>query len=427
MGFEHLPIVIDGNAGRGSRMAPINVLWLIDHVCYDGSLHGGGRLFMNLAPMFDSNEVRIFPYFLRASDEVVELFKTAPMKVVNLNKGKYDPSTLTTITGLCKKHDIDVMHLFCYAASTFGRIAGKVTGIPTVVHDFDTQIYFPYPTYLKVADRMLASSTGHALAASPMCRDYMRDVRRLPADRLSVMPHAIPESRFEAARTTSREQARAELGWGPDEKVFVCPTKLGPERGNEYLLQAFAKVVAARQDARLALIYKPTYYHRTPKEYENIPWIRDTAYMVNELKKIVADLGIGDHVDLIEQLDHPTPALAGADAMVLPFLNARFSSVYLLEGFAHGLPAIATDLGEQKDLLAHSSAGVLVEPGNVDVLAAAMLDLAANPAERERMSAAARQVADRHSVRANAAGLAGMYRQLAQPQGVGAAAVRGSH
>ena len=54
-------------------MAPINVLWLIDHVCYDGSLHGGGRLFMNLAPMFDPEEVRIFPYFLRASDEVVEI------------------------------------------------------------------------------------------------------------------------------------------------------------------------------------------------------------------------------------------------------------------------------------------------------------------------------------------------------------------
>jgi glycosyltransferase involved in cell wall biosynthesis len=408
-------------------MAPINVLWLIDHVCYDGSLHGGGRLFMNLAPMFDPEEVRIFPYFLRASDEVVELFKTAPMKVVNLNKGKYDPTTLSTITALCKKHDIDVMHLFCYAASTFGRIAGKMNGIPTVVHDFDTQIYFPYPTYLKVADRLLASSTGHALAASPMCRDYMRDVRKLPADRLSVMPHAIPEARFEAARKTDRASARAELGWRDDEKVFVCATKLGPERGNEYLLQSFAKVVAQRPNSRLALIYKPTYYHRTPKEYENIPWIRDTEYMVNELKKIVAELGIGDHVDLIEQLDHPTPALAGGDAMVLPFLNERFSSVYLLEGFAHGLCAIATDLGEQKELLDHSGAGVLVKPGDVDVLANAMIDLIDHPEKQAQMSAAAKQVAERHSVRANAAGLARMYRQLAQPQRVGAAAVTGSH
>ncbi|WP_027134269.1 glycosyltransferase family 4 protein [Geminicoccus roseus] len=408
-------------------MAPINVLWLIDHVCYDGSLHGGGRLFMNLAPMFDPNEVRVFPYFLRASDEVVELFKTAPMKVVNLNKGKYDLSTLTTITSLCKKHEIDVMHLFCYAASTFGRLAGKMNGVPTVVHDFDTQIYFPYPGYLKVADRMLASSTGHALAASPMCRDYMRDVRRLPADRLSIMPHAIPESRFEAARTTTREAARAELGWSPDEKVFVCLTKLGPERGNEYLMRAFAKVVAARPDTRLAFVYKPTYYHRTPKEYEGISWIRDTDHMLNELKKLIAELGIGHRVDLIEQLDQATTYMAAADAVVAPFLNERFSSVHLLEGFAHGLPAIATDLGEQKELLSHSAAGVLVKPDDQDALAAAMIEMVDNPDDRARRSAAAKEVAERHSVRANAAGLARMYRQLAQPQPVGSAAVRGSH
>jgi glycosyltransferase involved in cell wall biosynthesis len=408
-------------------MAPINVLWLIDHVCYDGSLHGGGRLFMNLAPMFDPSEVKIHPYFLRASDEVVKLFETAPMKVVNLNKGKYDLSTLGTITGLCRKHDIDVMHLFCYAASTFGRIAGKITGVPTVVHDFDTQIYFPYPGYLKVADRMLASSTGHALAASPMCRDYMRDVRQIPGERLSIMPHAIPQARFDAAAATSREQARAELGWSQDEKVFVCLTKLGPERGNEYLMRSFARVLDARPDTRLAFVYKPTYYHRTPKEYEGIAWIRDTDHMLNELKKLIAELGIGERVELIEQLDQATTYMAAADAVVAPFLNERFSSVHLLEGFAHGLPAIATDLGEQKELLAHSAAGVLVKPGDEDALAQAMIEMVDNPADRARRSAAAKEIAERHSVRANAAGLARMYRQLAQPEAVATAAVRGSH
>jgi hypothetical protein len=49
---------------------PLNVLCLIDHVCWDGSLHGGGRLFYNLLPEFDPQRVRVFPYFLRASDDV---------------------------------------------------------------------------------------------------------------------------------------------------------------------------------------------------------------------------------------------------------------------------------------------------------------------------------------------------------------------
>jgi glycosyltransferase involved in cell wall biosynthesis len=186
-------------------------------------------------------------------------------------------------------------------------------------------------------------------------------------------------------------------------------------------------VLDARPDTRLAFVYKPTYYHRTPKEYEGIAWIRDTDHMLNELKKLIAELGIGERVELIEQLDQATTYMAAADAVVAPFLNERFSSVHLLEGFAHGLPAIATDLGEQKELLAHSAAGVLVKPGDEDALAQAMIEMVDNPADRARRSAAAKEIAERHSVRANAAGLARMYRQLAQPEAVATAAVRGSH
>src|SRR5688572_15508196 len=105
---------------------PINVLWLIDHVCYDGSLHGGGRLFMNLVPHFDARRVRVFPYFLRASDEVQRLFAAANHPVINLNKSKYDPRALMTLANVCRSQEIDVMHLFCYASSTFGRLLGMM-------------------------------------------------------------------------------------------------------------------------------------------------------------------------------------------------------------------------------------------------------------------------------------------------------------
>ena len=36
---------------------PLNVLWLTDHCCYDGSLHAGGKLFYNLAPVFDRERI----------------------------------------------------------------------------------------------------------------------------------------------------------------------------------------------------------------------------------------------------------------------------------------------------------------------------------------------------------------------------------
>ena len=205
-----------------ARKRPLNVLWLIDHVCYDGSLHGGGRLYMNLMPKFDASRVRVHPFFLRASAEVQELFKQASHPVVNLDKAKYDATALMTIAKLCKEREIDVMHLFCYAASTFGRIVGATLGIPTIIHDFDTQIYFPYPLYLKVLDRVLAGKTARAFAASSLCKSYMRDVRRVPGERINILYHAIPEHVLEDAATRDRAAERKQLGWPTDAVIFGC-------------------------------------------------------------------------------------------------------------------------------------------------------------------------------------------------------------
>ena len=394
-------------------MARLNVLWLIDHVCYDGSLHGGGRLYMNLLPVFDRAEVQVFPYFLRASAEVQQVFAKAPMPVTTLAKSKYDPTTLVTLYRLCRQHDIDVMHLFCYASSTFGRIVGTVVGVPTIIHDFDTQIYFPYPLYLKVLDRVLATTTRHALAASPMCRDYMRDQRRVPTDRITILPHTIPEARFEAAARLDRATARSALGWDPGHVVFAAVTKLGPDRGNEYLLRAFARVAAERTDARLVIVYKPTYYHYVPEQYRHIPGIRAPARMAQELRDLAAELQIPNQVEFVESLDKPDLYYGAADVLVVPFLHERFSSVQLLEGFAHGRPAIATALGEQRELMLDGQHGLLVPPGDEEALTAAMRRLADDAEARAAMGEHAAALAREYSVAESARRLTRLYRSVA--------------
>lgn len=392
---------------------PLHVLWLIDHVCYDGSLHGGGRLFRNLVPAFDPERVRVFPYFLRASEEVRRVFADAPVPVTTLAKGKYDPTTLLTVWNLCHRHRIDVMHLFCYASSTFGRLVGVLAGIPAVIHDFDTQVYFPYPLYLRVLDRLLADATGRAIAASPGTRSYMHAVRRVRAERIDVMPHAVPSTTFRVPNAAARARERAALGWAPEDVAFCCVTKLGPDRGNEVLLRGFARVAAERPGMRLVLVYKPTYYHRVPEEYRRIEGIQDTAHMRRSLDDLAAELGIADRVTFVESLDQPEPYIIASDVVVVPFEHDRFSSVNLLEAFACGLPAIATELGEQKELVAEGVTGSLVPPGDAEALARAMRRLADDPAGRRRMGEATVVAARGHSVEAAAERLSALYAQLA--------------
>lgn len=374
------------------QSSPLNVLWLIDHVCYDGSLHGGGRLFMNLVPRFDPARVRVHPYFLRAAPEVEAVFAQAGHPVRNLDLGKYDPLSPWVIDRLCRKHDIDVMHLFCYAASTLGRLVGTVRRIPTIVQDFETSTYFSYPLYLKLIDRVLAARTDRAFAASAVCRDYMHDVRQIPRERVELFHHAVPDSLLLAARNSDRAAMRAQIGVG-DEFVVSAITKLGPDRGNETLLRAFAEVRKRVPDARLFIVYKPTLYHRIPDEYAKLDWIRSPAQMLARVERMIAELSLGHCVTLVESLERPEPYYAASDLLVAPFEALRFSSVNLIEGMAFGCPHVASDLGEPAELVDRYHAGIKVPPKNAEALAAAIERVATDRALREELGRNAKRAA----------------------------------
>ena len=65
----------------------------------------------------------------------------------------------------------------------------------------------------------------------------------------------------------------------------------------------------------------------------------------------------------------------------------------MYEYLAAGLPVVASAIGTIPGVLEHGELGVLVEPGDVDALAEALDELAADPGHRARLSRASRQAA----------------------------------
>ena len=74
------------------------------------------------------------------------------------------------------------------------------------------------------------------------------------------------------------------------------------------------------------------------------------------------------------------------------------SAVRHLEAAASGLPLIAVRATVMPELVGASGAGVLVEPGDDEAMAEAMLNLLAEPHRAERLGAAARRMAEQHSL-----------------------------
>jgi len=391
---------------------PINVLWVIDHVCYDGSLHGGGRLYSDLVPRFDPRRVRVVPCLLRASDEIRRVFDASRVPVRILGKAKFDPTTLWMLLRLIKQERIDVLHLHCYASSTFGRIAGLLAGVPAIIHDYDTEVYFPYPAYLNLADRWLAPATSCAFAASPMVREFLIHRRRITPARIQTMFHAIPPERFVPVTPERVRHWRGVLGAGSHTRIIGTLTKLGPQRGNDILVRAASEVLRRHPDVLVVIAYQPTRFHRLPNR-RYVPVLQTDEIRADALQRLADSLGLGDRLRLLESPRPWQELMAACDLIVAPFLSERFSSVQLLEAMAQGKPVIASDLGELREIIRDGVNGYLVPAGDVDALADRTAGLLDNRDALAAFGEAAKAAALQHSTDVYVQRLSTLYAELA--------------
>ncbi|GAA3715863.1 glycosyltransferase [Nonomuraea antimicrobica] len=95
---------------------------------------------------------------------------------------------------------------------------------------------------------------------------------------------------------------------------------------------------------------------------------------LDETKALIAELGLGDRVELrpgyVAAGDVPA-LFAAADALVLPYRSATASQNVWL-GHEHGVPVIATRVGALAEHVTDGVDGLLVEPGDAGALRAAI-------------------------------------------------------
>jgi glycosyltransferase involved in cell wall biosynthesis len=161
---------------------------------------------------------------------------------------------------------------------------------------------------------------------------------------------------------------------------FVCVARQEPEKGVDVLVAAFGEVVAAYPEAVLALV-------------------GGGSQMAGN-KAAATTAGIRGRVEFMGVLANPAPAIAAADAVVLPSRREGLP-VVVLEAFALGRPVIATRVGGTPGVVRDGDTGWLVPPEDPAALARALLAAAGDPAARaERGARGQALVAERYSMAA---------------------------
>ena len=204
------------------------------------------------------------------------------------------------------------------------------------------------------------------------------------------------ESQWPRWRATAIPNAVEPMGDGvesPRPEFFGARTvlamgRLGPEKGYDRLLRAFADLAGRFPGWKLVIFGEGA----------------ERA----ALERSIADFGLGGRVELPGIVANPGSILPSADLFVL---SSRFEGfpMALAEAMVCGVPVVAFDCPSgPAEIIRDGVDGLLVPRDNVDALRAAMARLMGDEAERRRLGERGREVAERFAPER----IVGMWRDL---------------
>jgi len=355
----------------------LNIVQICDHLGWTGSrMHGVKRLFAWMIPRFDPARFNVSLISLRKRDLSADTLDELGIDVAYLHKSKFDPSTLTALRRELDRREAHVLHMHGYGATTFGRLAGAMRGTPTLLHEHANLTDTPW--FQKIADRALAPYTDLAIAVSRTTAEFVVRARQMPADRTKVVYLGVPLDDFARPRSDEEvREAREELGIAPGTFAVGTITRLMPSKGNEYLVAAARQVVDTLPDARVFVV----------GEGELQP----------ELEAQAAALGLGDRLVFPGFVRDVARALSAFDLVVFPSLWEG-TPLTAFEALAMGKPILSTDADGLTDILTDRGDAWIVPQRDPDALSGAIVALAGDAAERERLGRAARETGARYDI-----------------------------
>lgn len=263
---------------------------------------------------------------------------------------------------------VDVLHVRGLSMLVDGVIAAEWAGDVPVVASFhgleDADVSIS-GMRRKVIREALHRCTSR-WAVGPDAAQTACDTFNLPRDRFDDIPNGVDTSIFRPA--ANRDDLRRQFDIPLDRFVFLCVGNFKPVKGHDVLIDAFMST----------------------------PFVEDTTLVLvgmdhsdGEIPRRAKMSKAGRDIRIPGPLDDVLPWYQAADAFVLPSRWEGLSNA-LLEALACGLPAIATNVGGNPDVIRDDENGRLIPVDDPRALSIAMHELTCNAPLRYRLADQAR-------------------------------------
>jgi glycosyltransferase involved in cell wall biosynthesis len=202
---------------------------------------------------------------------------------------------------------------------------------------------------------------SHVFLNARQNREALQSFFAVPEERITVLP--MPDL-VAFARHDLDSTPPPELQLDTGAPILLCFGLIEPRKGIGQLIEAFAAVAARHPTAQLLIFGKPL------SAVDPYRHALDSTGLAGTRAQII------DRYASFEEMNW---LFRTAAAVILPYVSGWNSGV-LASAFGYGCPVIATRVGGFDEVVEDGRTGLLVPPGDVTALAAAMDRVLGDPA-----------------------------------------------
>ncbi len=247
-------------------------------------------------------------------------------------------------------------------------LPGLTMPLVTTLH---TVLSEPSAAQRRVMARIVEASAKLVVMAEKG-QELLRSVYRVPAEKIEVIPHGIPDFAF-----IEPDRAKARLGFA-GRSVILTFGLLSPSKGIEVMIDAMPSILRRRPDAVYVVL---------GATHPNLVRRQGEAYRQSLVAR-VHELGLEDHVVFLDRfVDQPTllEFISMCDVYVTPYLNEQqMTSGTLAYSYGLGKAVVSTPYWHARELLA-GGRGVLVPFGDCVAIGNEIAGLLTDDARRQAM------------------------------------------
>jgi glycosyltransferase involved in cell wall biosynthesis len=367
-------------------------------MCSSLGMFGGENVLLSLAKEMRSSEFTPIIGVLRNSQNphteiAEEAAKHKIDHVVIPCRERLDLKTMFMIREYIFRHDIKIIHTHDYKSDFYGLIASfwTQTRIISTCHNWIKTSR--RTSFYNHVDKFLLRYFDFVVAVSPLIRNILLE-RGIKRGKTATIYNGVCLDDFRNRNDRDHRDLRNEFGIPLGCHVVGAVGRLSPEKGFAFLLKAAKEVLNA---------FPNTYF-----------LIVGDGPQRKELSGLCSSLDIGKNVIFTGIRNDIGRIYTVMDLVVISSVMEGLPMT-LLEAMASHRPIISTNVGAIPQVIEHKINGLLVEPGHMMQLAAAIKDLLINKEQAETLAQKGYEKVSRHfTSRAMAIKYLDVYQRMVQ-------------